>query len=238
VHAGGGDRHRRRRRVHPINLTYKGHAKFVEKNEAERRAVIDARGRDARGNGTAAAVVTATLADAGGTTNVKVHTDLDITGKPAQFGRGVMVDVGNKLIGQFADALANTIRAGDAGARPAAASGSSPTTSPTAGEAEAAAGAPAGRARPKPSRPAAPADESAASAAEAGVVDASADRFEAAGLVNGHPARSARAAHADVEPIDLLHHAGPAVAKRLAPVAVALLVVLVAVRRHRQHGSS
>jgi carbon monoxide dehydrogenase subunit G len=106
-------------KVGPIMLTYKGKASFIEKDEAAHRAIIDARGRDARGNGTAAAKITATLVEQGDSTAVKVLTDLDITGKPAQFGRGVMVDVGNKLIGQFADALAVTI-SGDS-----AASGSS-----------------------------------------------------------------------------------------------------------------
>src|SRR5581483_6927562 len=62
----------------PINLTYKGKASFVEKDEVARRAVIDARGRDARGNGTAAAKVTATLHEADGSTSVRVATDLDI----------------------------------------------------------------------------------------------------------------------------------------------------------------
>jgi len=93
----------------PIGLTYKGRASFVEKDVAAHRAVIDARGRDARGNGTASAKVTATLTDVGGQTKVDVRTDLDITGKPAQFGRGVMVDVGNRLIGQFADCLATKL---------------------------------------------------------------------------------------------------------------------------------
>src|SRR5437879_11534788 len=90
----------------PISLTYKGKASFIEKDAAAHRAVIDARGRDARGNGTATAKVTATLTEDGSSTKVDVTTDLDITGKPAQFGRGVMVDVGNTLIGQFADCLA------------------------------------------------------------------------------------------------------------------------------------
>jgi len=96
----------------PIGLTYKGKASFVEKDAEAHRAVIDARGRDSRGNGTANAKVTATLTQAGDTTEVHVVTDLDITGKPAQFGRGVMVDVGNKLIGQFADCLAGKLAAG------------------------------------------------------------------------------------------------------------------------------
>jgi carbon monoxide dehydrogenase subunit G len=94
----------------PINLTYKGAASFVEKDEAAHRVVLDARGKDTRGGGTAAAKVTATLTDRGGVTHVEVLTDLDITGKPAQFGRGVIVDVGNKLIGQFASCLAEEIR--------------------------------------------------------------------------------------------------------------------------------
>src|ERR1700709_824377 len=62
----------------PINLTYKGKASFIERAAAPHRAVIDARGRDARGNGTAAAKVTATLTDIGGDTRVDVLTDLDI----------------------------------------------------------------------------------------------------------------------------------------------------------------
>jgi carbon monoxide dehydrogenase subunit G len=98
----------------PINLTYQGKASFIEKDEAIHRAVIDARGKDQRGNGTAAAVVTATLAPEGPITRVNVLTDLNITGRPAQFGRGVMTDVGNKLLGQFADKLAAQLGEGDA----------------------------------------------------------------------------------------------------------------------------
>jgi carbon monoxide dehydrogenase subunit G len=98
----------------PINLTYQGKASFVEKDEAAHRAVIDARGKDQRGNGTAAATITAKLAAEGSTTRVDVLTDLNITGRPAQFGRGVMTDVGNKLLGQFADKLAAQLGEGDA----------------------------------------------------------------------------------------------------------------------------
>src|SRR3712207_4243638 len=87
----------------PINLTYQGKASFVEKDEAAHRAVIDGRGKDQRGNGTAAALITAQLKGEGSSTRVDVLTDLNITGRPAQFGRGVMTDVGNKLLGQFAD---------------------------------------------------------------------------------------------------------------------------------------
>src|SRR3954447_26159899 len=97
----------------PINLTYQGKASFVEKDEAAHKAVIDARGKDQRGNGTAAAIVTAELKPEGEVTRVDVLTDLNITGRPAQCGRGVMTDVGNKLLGQFADKLAAQLGAGD-----------------------------------------------------------------------------------------------------------------------------
>jgi carbon monoxide dehydrogenase subunit G len=98
----------------PISLTYKGKARFAEKDVAARRAVIEAAGKDARGSGTAKATVSTTLHEEGPrSTRVVVDTDLNITGKPAQFGRGVMVDVGNKLIGQFADCVAAKIEAGE-----------------------------------------------------------------------------------------------------------------------------
>jgi len=101
----------------PINLTYAGKASFVEKDEENHKAVIDARGKDQRGNGTAAAVVTAVLKSEGDSTRVDVLTDLNITGRPAQFGRGVMTDVGNKLLGQFADKLAAQLGETDAPAQ-------------------------------------------------------------------------------------------------------------------------
>jgi carbon monoxide dehydrogenase subunit G len=94
----------------PISLTYKGRASFKEKDGAGHRVVIDARGQDARGNGTAAAVVTATLRpQSPSTTRVDIATDLNITGKPAQFGRGMLEDVSNKVLGQFAECLSRKL---------------------------------------------------------------------------------------------------------------------------------
>ena len=90
----------------PISLQYTGTGRFVSRDEAAHTAVIEAKGKDKRGNGTAAANVTATLVSAGDdATDVTVKTDLNITGKPAQFGRGVMQDVSDKLLGQFASCL-------------------------------------------------------------------------------------------------------------------------------------
>jgi carbon monoxide dehydrogenase subunit G len=96
----------------PIALVYTGTGHFVEKDAAARKLVIEAKGKDKRGNGTAGAMVTATLADAGeGSTKVDVLTDLAITGKPAQFGRGVMQDVSDKLLQQFVTCLQDKVGA-------------------------------------------------------------------------------------------------------------------------------
>ena len=103
----------------PIALVYNGTGTFVEKDASARRMVIDAKGKDKRGNGTAGAHVTANLTEEGASTRVEVLTDLSITGKPAQFGRGVMQDVSDKLLGQFTQCLEQ--RVGDASAANAAA---------------------------------------------------------------------------------------------------------------------
>jgi uncharacterized protein len=101
-------------KVGPITVAYAGKASFLEKDADTHRAVVEAKGRETRGSGTAAATVTASMAEQGESTRVTVVTDLAITGKPAQFGRGVLNDVGNKLIGQFADCVASTITEGAA----------------------------------------------------------------------------------------------------------------------------
>jgi uncharacterized protein len=90
----------------PIALVYAGSGTFVEKDEVAHRFVVDAKGKDKRGNGTAGATVTLAMSPAGsGGTDVSVDTDLAVTGKPAQFGRGVMQDVSDKLLGQFVACL-------------------------------------------------------------------------------------------------------------------------------------
>jgi uncharacterized protein len=104
----------------PIALVYNGSGTFTEKDETAYRFVVDAKGKDKRGNGTAGATVTLTMDGAAGdSTDVKVHTDLAITGKPAQFGRGVMQDVSDKLLGQFVDCLEQRMGEGEVPAAPA-----------------------------------------------------------------------------------------------------------------------
>ena len=96
-------------KVGPITAQYKGAASFVEKDEAGYRAVLRAEGRDTRGTGNAAADITAEMAPTATGTLVTVTTDLKVTGKVAQFGRGVMADVSKKLMGQFADNLSELL---------------------------------------------------------------------------------------------------------------------------------
>ena len=95
----------------PVALLYNGSGTFIEKDEAAHRFVVDAKGKDKRGNGTAGAKVTVVMTDAAGSTDVSVDTDLAITGKPAQFGRGVMQDVSDKLLGQFVTCLEQRLTA-------------------------------------------------------------------------------------------------------------------------------
>jgi len=106
-------------KVGPMTAQYKGVASFQERDEANHRAVVRAEGRDTRGQGNASATVTATLAPEGGGTHVTLHTDLKITGKVAQFGRGVLADVSSKLLGQFVQALEADVLKGAATGTPA-----------------------------------------------------------------------------------------------------------------------
>jgi uncharacterized protein len=116
-------------KVGPITAQYKGIASFVERDEAAHRVVLKANGRDARGQGNASATVTAVMSAEGAATTVSIVTDLSISGRVAQFGRGVMGDVSAKLLEQFvrnleADVLSSPAggadsAAGDGGADPA-----------------------------------------------------------------------------------------------------------------------
>ncbi len=108
-------------KVGPITAQYKGTATIVEQDEKAGKVVLRASGRDTRGQGNANAVITATMTpDGDAATQVSVLTDLTVTGKVAQFGRGVMADVSAKLMGQFVDALEADLAAGGSNSAPAA----------------------------------------------------------------------------------------------------------------------
>lgn len=100
-------------KIGPIKVTYTGEASYTDVDEEALTATIDARGKEARGSGTANAKVHARLAEVEGGSEVTVVTDLAITGRPAQFGRGVLEDVGGKLIQQFAECLAHELSGGE-----------------------------------------------------------------------------------------------------------------------------
>ncbi|GAA4850561.1 SRPBCC family protein [Pseudonocardia benzenivorans] len=191
----------------PISLTYKGKGTYIERDDAAHKVVIDATGRDSRGNGTAAAKVTGSMVAQGpDKTEVTMVTDLSITGRPAQFGRGVISDVSEKIIGQFASCL--TDKLGGSKADEGAAGGE-------AAKADAA---------PSDAAPAAAAPTSAPTAATAGSAAPSAPKAASG------PMRS------EIDAIDLLDTAGAPVIKRVAPIAGAfavLLAIFVIVRRLR-----
>jgi carbon monoxide dehydrogenase subunit G len=116
-------------KVGPMTAQYKGTASFLERDEQARRAVLKADGREARGQGSASATITATLMPDGDGTRVSLLTDLRITGKVAQFGRGVIADVSADLIGRFVESLESTVlrgAEGGAGAPEAAGPGAAP----------------------------------------------------------------------------------------------------------------
>jgi hypothetical protein len=159
-------------KVGPITAQYKGTAKLAEVDEAARRIVLDASGRDTRGQGNAKATIVVTMREDAGTTAVDVNTDLSITGKVAQFGRGVMADVSAKLIRQFVENLERDVLSEPEREGPAAADASGVRT------------------------------------------------------IESRPA----------EPVDLLGVAGAPVSRRLVPIGVGLVVVIVVwrVRRRRK----
>jgi carbon monoxide dehydrogenase subunit G len=116
-------------KVGPIALTYSGKATFTDKDVAAHKLRMEAAGKETRGAGTASATVEASLEEEDGQTRVRMHTSLNVTGRPAQFGRGVMNEVGGKLIEKFSVNLAQQLGAGETAAP---ASSEAPAPSPTA----------------------------------------------------------------------------------------------------------
>jgi uncharacterized protein len=227
-------------KVGPITAQYKGVATFVERDDANHKAVLKAEGRDTRGQGNASALITATLVPEGDArTKVTVATDLTITGKVAQFGRGVLGDISTKLIGQFADSLDAEL-SGAGGASDAPAAGSSETAgpsgaalSPTATAASSAATATSAAAATAAASPVAGAASPVAGAASpvagaaspvAGAASPATESATGPRTIDSKPA----------EPIDLLGTSGSPVAKRVGPIIGVVVVVLWLLRRRRK----
>ena len=190
-------------KVGPVSLTYRGTAKFTERDPDAKMILLEASGKETRGAGTASATVRAALEPEsdGQATKATMHTTMNVTGRPAQFGRGVMVEVGGKLVEQFARnlselistegaAAADTASGGDEGAADGTSAGAGTATAGTTADATADAAATGpGSTQPNPTVP-------------------------VAGTSSAPPAQD----HDDS--IDLVRLAGPALLKRVVPAAI------------------
>jgi len=203
-------------KVGPITAQYKGQARFVDKDDGEHRAVLRAEGRDTRGQGNANATITATLEADGDGTAVRVVTDLMVTGKVAQFGRGVLGDVSTKLLNQFVECLEKDLLAGAVvAAEPAAGTVNGQAPAPVAADPE----------RPRNDQPEVPAAPQPQSQPEPDPQPQSQPQPQA----DVRKIESKTAA-----PVDLLDAAGVPVAKRAIPVVAGVLVILWFLRRRRR----
>jgi uncharacterized protein len=225
-------------KVGPVSLTYRGTAKFTERDPDARVVVVDASGKETRGAGTASAAVRASLEPAGDGTQVLIHTTMNVTGRPAQFGRGVIAEVGGKLVEKFAQNLAQMISdggqaapasaaadttvvdgagvdgaAGDGAAGQSSAEGNG-TEAVNAGRVATATTGPGSTqpvavVRPAVSTPAAPAPAPAPA-----------------------PAAAPAPAHNE-DSINLVRLVGPAILKRVLPIAAAAAILVLLGRRFR-----
>jgi carbon monoxide dehydrogenase subunit G len=220
-------------KVGPISLQYKGSGEFVEKDEAGCKLVIKAAGKDTRGNGTASATVTVTLRAEGAGTAGAVDTDLSITGKPAQFGRGLISEVGGKILDTFAACLATKLA-------PEAAEPPPEASKKPAKKAAKPAEAPKLSVVAESQGGGAAATGAAKAAAPASTEPATKPASKASGKPANGPAAKPRLAAVEpepapeTEPIDLLAYAGPSVAKRVVPLVVAAVVLLAVFRLLRR----
>src|ERR1700683_5287251 len=220
-------------KVGPVSLTYKGTAKFTERDSEAHVVVLEASGKETRGAGTASANVRASMVpDASGSgTQVTMHPTMNVTGRPAQFGRGVMVEVGGKLVDQFAQNLGKLITGDSAGSAPAdsgpADSGPVGSGSAGSGSATAADAAPAADASPASSGGSADGANAVAPGAVNGTVNHAAPAASAT-TTAPPPAPAAAAtttapapAAASDDSINLVKLVGPALLKRAVPALLA-----------------
>jgi carbon monoxide dehydrogenase subunit G len=242
-------------KVGPITASYKGSARFEEMDAIAHRAVLKAEGRETRGQGNASATISATLSPSGDGTKVEVVTDLAITGKVAQFGRGVLADVSGKLLDQFVHNLETMVLTpalaasasssdesgadadGTADAAPQAQAGEAAAPKPTAAKSNTPKPTAAKSNTPKPT--AAKSNSTKSTAARRGSITASAVDDDEAEVET--PAPAIRQIQSDpADPVDLGRIAGPSLAKRLIPFAsiagglFLIRVIVYALRRRKK----
>ena len=201
-------------KVGPITAQYKGQAVLVEKDDVNHVALLEATGRDTKGAGNASANIKAELTAKGNITHVSVLTDLTVTGKVAQFGRGVLGDVSAKLLTQFVSNLEATVLADDLVDEAMELEILAEETD----DPDVAAGATV---------------LAAAALDAAGAVAATIEHPDVA----GEPAPAVRRIEApEAEPIDLIETAGPSALKRALPLLglVVAVIVILGLRRRRR----
>ncbi|MGC5307742.1 SRPBCC domain-containing protein [Micromonospora zamorensis] len=228
-------------KVGPVISEFAGTARFVEKDDAAYRGVIDAKGRDARSTGNASALVTAHLRPDGDRTLVSVDTDLKISGKLAQFGSGMIKEVSGKLVAQFvanlearlaADHSAPAVPAARADPEPVAPPSVAPEALPAASATAVATTPRTAAVAPSPIEPSpvdpspiAPSPASSTSASSPTSTSLPAAAAPAASAVESPDGSTRVAAAAEPEALDLLSIAGGSITKRLVPVVVGLVAV-------------
>jgi carbon monoxide dehydrogenase subunit G len=216
-------------KVGPVSLTYRGTAKFIERDPGNQVVVVEASGKETRGAGTASATVRASLEpeSSGEGTRVSMHTTMNVTGRPAQFGRGVIVEVGGKLVEKFAENLAQQISGGSGAAQDGTAGGvaaSGTAAGEGSGTQDAGPAQVAGAA--EPGSP--PAESGLAGSAHA--EPATATPTAVTPTATTAPAPPAPQAE---DSINLVRLVAPAILKRVIPVAAAVAAIALLGRRFR-----
>jgi carbon monoxide dehydrogenase subunit G len=245
-------------KVGPVSLTYRGTAKFTERDPDAKNIVLEASGKETRGSGTASATVRAWLEpeSSGEATKVSMHTTMNVTGRPAQFGRGVIVEVGGKLVEQFAQNLRQQIIGDSASAdAPAGAAGTEAAKAGPAG-AEAAGTGAAGAAGTAAAGITATAGDGTEADASAGQPSATTDDQTSTSPSLASPPVAATTSAplaavstpvasttstppvgANEDSINLIRLVGPAILKRVVPVAAALAALTLLGRRLFRRGA-
>src|ERR1035441_8687323 len=222
-------------KVGPASPAYRGTAKFTERDPDARVVVVDASGKETRGAGTASAAVRASLEPAGDGTQVLIHTTMNVTGRPAQFGRGVIAEVGGKLVEKFAQNLAQMISDGGQAAPDSAGSSAADGTAAdgTAADGGAVDGAAAqsnaegnGTGTVSAGRVATATTETGPGSTQPVAVVRSAVSTAPA------PAPAPAPAHNE-DSVNLVRLVGPAILKRVLPIAAAAAILALLGRRFR-----
>ena len=214
-------------KVGPVISEFVGTARFAEKDDAAYRGVIDAKGRDKRSAGNAAALITAHLRPDGDSTVVSVDTDLKISGRLAQFGSGMIKEVSEKLLGQFVTSLEAKIAA-DSPAGAASQTANAGGGSPAGTVADAEASEDVGAAREVAGEEA-PLSETAPSQDPSTPLLRPGGSSPLAAVEEAVPVPRKDFESKEPEPLDLMGLAGGSIRRRLLPVAIGVVVVVVAI---------